>query len=137
MITRVWRVEQPRPRDHRAMRPGRSGIERVEGAGAGTVIGIGIGTGIGSGLVGARTGSPAPALDVTGVEPGGGSLSDLPARGAALLVFVSWECPTSAMALRNLRPLCRGWEQAGLARPAILEEPPHRAIRLGPQGGLN
>src|SRR5258708_20690114 len=104
MITRVWRVEQPRPRDHRAMRPGRSGIERVEGAGAGTVIGIGIGTGIGSGLVGARTGSPAPALDVTGVEPGGVSLTDPTARGPALLLFVSAECPTSATPLANLRP---------------------------------
>src|SRR5258708_34776946 len=104
MITRVWRVEQPRPRDHRAMRPGRSGIERVEGAGAGTVIGIGIGTGIGSGLVGARTGSPAPALDVTGVEPGGGSASDLTPRGAALRVFASAEGPAAGMALRNPWP---------------------------------
>src|SRR5258707_3699189 len=136
MITRVWRVEQPRPRDHRAMRPGRSGIERVEGAGAGTVIGIGIGTGIGSGLVGARTGSPAPALDVTGVEPGGVSLSDLTARGAALLVFVFEECPTSAMALRNLGPLCRGLEQAGLAGTGPFPDSPDLGICEGRQACL-
>src|SRR5262249_4098457 len=64
-------------------------------------------------------GSRAPALKVTSVEAGGTSLDDLTAGGAALLVFVSEECPTSAMALRNLGPLCRGWEQAGLSVTAV------------------
>ncbi len=80
-------------------------------------------------------GGPAPALDVTGVEPGGVSLSDLTGRGCALLVFVSEECPTSAMALRNLGPFCRGWEEHGLAVTAIFEDPLDVAIRVARKVG--
>src|SRR5258708_11066703 len=75
-------------------------------------------------------GSPAPARDVRGVDPGPVGRRDLTAGGAALLVFVSEECPTSAMALHILGPLCRGWEQAGLAVTAVFEDPLDVAIRV-------
>jgi hypothetical protein len=75
-------------------------------------------------------GSHAPELDVTGIEPGQVRLGDLTARGCALLVFVSQECPTSALALRNLGPLCRSWEQAGIIATAVFEDPLEVAIRV-------
>ena len=71
-----------------------------------------------------------PALAVTGVEPGGVRLDDLARRGAALLLFVSEECPTSAMAVRNLGPLCRAWENAGLTATAVFEDPLDTALRV-------
>ncbi len=73
---------------------------------------------------------PAPALSVVGVDPAAASLDDLTGSGAALLVFVSEECPTSAMALRNLGPLCRGWAAAGLTAAAVFEDPLDVAIRV-------
>ncbi|HEX7992526.1 MAG TPA: redoxin domain-containing protein, partial [Streptosporangiaceae bacterium] len=75
-------------------------------------------------------GVPAPALAVTGIEPGGVRLEDLARRGAALLLFVSEECPTSAMAVRNLGPLCRDWEKAGLGVTAVFEDPLDTALRV-------
>ncbi len=39
------------------------------------------------------------------------------------------------MALRNLGPLCRGWEQAGLAVTAIFEDPLDVAIRVARKVG--
>ena len=75
-------------------------------------------------------GSMAPALAVTGIEPGGDRLDDLARRGAALLLFVSEECPTSAMAVRNLGPFCRAWENAGLTATAIFEDPLDVALRV-------
>jgi AhpC/TSA family len=75
-------------------------------------------------------GRPAPALAITGIEPGGVRLDDLARRGAALLLFVSEECPTSAMAVRNLGPLCRSWESAGLTVTAVFEDPLDTALRV-------
>ena len=72
----------------------------------------------------------APELAVTGIDPGPVRLGGLTARGCALLVFVSQECPTSALALRNLGPLCRSWEQAGLTATAVFEDPLEVAIRV-------
>ena len=63
------------------------------------------------------------------------SLDGLTAGGAALLLFVSEECPTSAMALRNLGPLCRTWDQAGLTATAIFEDPLDVAIRVARRTG--
>src|SRR5262249_30861898 len=51
------------------------------------------------------------------------------AGGSALLVFVSEHCPTSALALRRLGPLCQSWARAGLASVAIFEDPLDVAIR--------
>ena len=75
-------------------------------------------------------GSRAPELAVTSIDPAPVRLGDLTARGCALLVFVSEECPTSALALRNLGPLCRSWEQAGMIATAVFEDPLDVAIRV-------
>ena len=72
----------------------------------------------------------APALSVRGIGPGEVTIADLTAGGCALLVFVSQECPTSAMALRNLGPLCRAWEEAGLTSTAVFEDPLEVAVRV-------
>ena len=45
---------------------------------------------------------PAPALSVRGTGIDEVTIAGLTAGGCALLVFVSEECPTSAMALRRL-----------------------------------
>jgi hypothetical protein len=82
----------------------------------------------------------APALSVRGTEPGEITLAGLTAGGAALLLFVSQECPTSAMALRRLGPLCRAWQEAGLTGTAVFEDPLEVAVRvarrLGWTGGV-
>ena len=75
-------------------------------------------------------GEAAPALRVTSTDPGGTGLGDLTARGAALLLFVSEECPTSAMALRNLGPQCRAGDDAGLSAAAVFEDPLDTALRV-------
>ncbi|HEX6931862.1 MAG TPA: redoxin domain-containing protein, partial [Streptosporangiaceae bacterium] len=75
-------------------------------------------------------GEAAPALRVTSTDPGGTSLGDLTAGGAVLLLFVSEECPTSMMALRNLGPLCRNWDEAGLRAAAVFEDPLDTALRV-------
>ncbi len=82
----------------------------------------------------------APALEVRGTGLGEVTIAGLTAGGAALLLFVSEECPTSAMALRRLGPLCRGWEQAGLSSTAVFEDRLEVAVRvarrLGWGGGV-
>ena len=59
---------------------------------------------------------PAPELAVRGTGPGQITVGGLTAGGGALLVFVSEHCPTSALALRRLGPLCQAWAQAGNRR---------------------
>ncbi|MDR2984042.1 MAG: hypothetical protein LBV34_04295 [Nocardiopsaceae bacterium] len=75
-------------------------------------------------------GSEAPPLVVTGIEPVGVTLDELARRGAALLLFVSEECPTSAMAVRTLGPFCRAWENAGLTATAVFEDPLDVGLRV-------
>ena len=79
----------------------------------------------GTGLARARRSWPSPAS--TRDRSGSAGLT---AGGCALLVFVSQECPTSALALRNLGPLCRAWQQAGLTCTAVFEDPLEVAIRV-------
>src|SRR5215472_13548928 len=74
-------------------------------------------------------GGPAPELAVHGTGPAAITLGGLTAGGGALLVFVSEHCPTSALALRRLGPLCQGWARAGLTAVAIFEDPLDLAIR--------
>jgi len=74
-------------------------------------------------------GRPAPELPVHGTGPGEITIEGLTAGGCALLVFVSEHCPTSALALRRLGPLCRAWAAAGLTAIAIFEDPLEVAIR--------
>jgi hypothetical protein len=73
---------------------------------------------------------PAPALSVRGIDAGEITIAGLTAGGCALLLFVSEECPTSAMALRNLGPLCLAWEEAGLTSTAVFEDPLEVAVRV-------
>jgi len=72
----------------------------------------------------------APALSVRGPGPGEVALGALTAGGGALLLFVSEECPTSAMALRRLGPLCQAWQDAGLTATAVFEDPLEVAVRV-------
>jgi len=78
---------------------------------------------------GGRGGSPAPELSVHGTGPAAVTIAGLTAGGCALLVFVSEHCPTSALALRRLGPLCEAWARAGLTAVAIFEDPLEVAIR--------
>lgn len=99
------------------MADGGDGCSAGTGRGAGAADGAGVVRG------------PAPELDVSGASPGRITVGGLTADGGALLVFVSEHCPTSALALRRLGPLCQAWAQAGLAAIAIFEDPLDLAIR--------
>jgi hypothetical protein len=84
----------------------------------------------GSGGRGGQTArGPAPDLAVRGTGLAAVTIAGLTAGGGALLVFVSEHCPTSALALRRLGPLCQSWAQAGLAAIAVFEDPLDVAIR--------
>ena len=78
---------------------------------------------------GGRGGRLAPELAVRGTGPAQITVGGLTAGGGALLLFVSEHCPTSALALRRLGPLCQAWAQAGLTAVAIFEDPLDVAIR--------
>src|SRR2546429_7282836 len=73
---------------------------------------------------------PAPALSVRGTGPGEVTIGALTAGGCALLLFVNEDCPTSAMALRRLGPLCPAWQGAGLSATAVFEDPLEVAVRV-------
>jgi hypothetical protein len=87
-------------------------------------------------------GTPLPAADLSVRGPGHGevTVAGLTAGGCALLLFVNEDCPTSAMALRRLGPLCRAWQEAGLTATAVFEDPLEVAVRvarrLGWTGGV-
>ncbi len=71
----------------------------------------------------------APELIVSGVGQQEITITRLVRDGCALLLFVSHDCPTCAMTLRNLGPLCDGWQRAGLTCTAIFEDPLEVAVR--------
>src|SRR5215471_16012617 len=73
---------------------------------------------------------PAPALSVRGTGLGEVTLGALSAGGAALLLFVNEDCPTSALAMRRLGPLCPAWQEAGLSATAVFEDPLEVAVRV-------
>jgi hypothetical protein len=76
-------------------------------------------------------GSPAaPALAVRSPSPEPVTLAGLTAGGCGLILFVSQDCPTSALALRRIGPLCRSWHQAGLTAAAVFEDPLEVAARV-------
>ena len=85
----------------------------------------------------ARTGPDglAPALSVTGLTPEPVTVWSLTQGGCALLLFVNEECPTSALAMRELGPLCEGWKNAGLSCTAVFEDPLEVAIRVARRHG--
>src|SRR5689334_20835189 len=82
-----------------------------------------------------RPGGLAPELTVRGLTPEPETIRSLAARGCALLLFVNEQGPTSALAMRRLGPLCRGWESAGLSCTAIFEDPLEVAIRVARRNG--
>jgi hypothetical protein len=73
---------------------------------------------------------PAPELAVSSIYPEPVTIARLTAGGPALVLFVSEECPTSAMAMRNLGPLCPALEAGGLSCTAIFEDPLEIALRV-------
>jgi hypothetical protein len=77
----------------------------------------------------------APPLSVSGLTPEPVTVRSLTEGGCALLLFVNEECPTSALAMRELGPLCRGWETAGLSCTAVFEDPLEVAIRVARRNG--
>src|SRR5204863_4631992 len=79
-----------------------------------------------------RVGAPrrAPTLSVRGPGPAEVTVAGLTAGGGTLLLFVSEECPTSAMALRRLGPLCGAWKGAGLTATAVFEDPLEVGVRV-------
>jgi len=77
----------------------------------------------------------APALSVTGLTPDPVTVKSLTGGGCALLLFVNEECPTSALAMRELGPLCQDWEKAGLSCTAVFEDPLEVAIRVARRQG--
>src|SRR5271169_2383488 len=77
----------------------------------------------------------APALSVSGLTPEPVTVRSLTAGGCAMLLFVNEDCPTSALAMRNLGPLCHGWENAGLSCTAVFEDPLEVAIRVARRCG--
>lgn len=72
----------------------------------------------------------APEITAKGLGLSDTTLADLVTDGPALLLFVSEECPTSALALRRLAPLCESWQRAGLEPVAIFEDPLEVAARV-------
>jgi AhpC/TSA family len=77
----------------------------------------------------------APALLVSGLTPSPVTVGSLTAGGCALLLFVNEECPTSALAMRRLGPLCQAWQNAGLSCAAVFEDPLEVAIRVARRCG--
>jgi len=62
-------------------------------------------------------------------------LAALAGRGPTLLLVVSEECPTSALALRRLAPLTPAWAAAGLAAVAVFEDTLEVALRTARRHG--
>jgi hypothetical protein len=78
---------------------------------------------------------PAPALAVAGLAPEPVTIESLIADGCALLLFVNEECPTSALAMRRLGPLCQEWDRAGVSCTVVFEDPLEVAIRVARRHG--
>jgi len=77
----------------------------------------------------------APELLVSGLTPDPVTIQTLTEGGCALLLFVNEECLTSALAMRELGPLCQDWEKAGLSCTAVFEDPLEVAIRVARRQG--
>ncbi len=80
---------------------------------------------------GGAAGAEAPLRALTGPI----DLTAALAGRAALLLVVSEECPTSALALRRLGPLVAGWAEVGLRAMAVFEDPLEIALRVARNHG--
>jgi peroxiredoxin len=78
----------------------------------------------------------APDFSLPSVDGSPLELAELRARGPAVLVFVSEECPTCALALRRLAPLAGALRAAGVTLAAIFEDPPEVAARSARSAGF-
>jgi peroxiredoxin len=79
----------------------------------------------------------APAFSLPSVAGDPVSLADLHARGPALLLFVSEECPTCLLTLRRLAPLVSELTQAGVSVAAVFEDPLEVAARVARRTGFD
>jgi peroxiredoxin len=89
--------------------------------------------------VGAVTASPlpeAPGLALPSATAGPVSLRDLIEGGPALLLFVSEECPTSALTLRRLAPVVPALAGAGVSVAAVFADPLDVAARTARRAGF-
>lgn len=64
------------------------------------------------------------------------SLDELCKDGAAVVVFASEECPTSAMTIRRLGPLQRELSTAGVALAVVFQDPLEVAARAARRAGF-
>jgi peroxiredoxin len=78
----------------------------------------------------------APEFSLSSVAGGAVRLAELCDRGAALLVFVSEECPTCALTLRRLAPLVPGLAAGGVRLAAVFEDPLEVAARVARRTGF-
>ena len=77
-----------------------------------------------------------PTFTLPSVTAGPVSLHDLIARGPALLLFVSEECPTSVLTLRRLAPVVPALTDAGVSLAAIFADPLDVAARTARRAGF-
>jgi peroxiredoxin len=75
-----------------------------------------------------RTRAPSFALPST--TGGSVALDDLVARGPAVVVFASEECPTCGLALRRLAPIVAPLQDAGVGLAVVFEDPLDVAARV-------
>jgi peroxiredoxin len=78
----------------------------------------------------------APDFSLASVAGPAIRLGELHADGPALLLFVSEECPTCALALRRLGPAVPSLTGAGIAVAAIFEDPLEIAARVARRTGF-
>jgi peroxiredoxin len=78
----------------------------------------------------------APDFRLSSVAGRPTSLTDLCARGAAVVVFANDECPTSAMTIRRLAPLARELSTAGISVAVVFEDPLEVAARAARRAGF-
>jgi hypothetical protein len=78
----------------------------------------------------------APDFRLSSVAGGPLGLAELCRSGPALLVFVSEECPTSAMTLRRLAPLVDPLARRGITAAAVFEDPLDLAARVARRTGF-
>jgi hypothetical protein len=78
----------------------------------------------------------APDFRLSSVAGRPVSLDDLCRDGAAVIVFASEECPTSAMTIRRLAPLANELSSAGVAVAVVFEDPLEVAARAARRAGF-
>jgi len=78
----------------------------------------------------------APDFSLPSVAGGSVGLAELHADGAALLLFVSEECPTCTLTLRRLAPIVSELSVAGVRAAAVFEDPLETAARVARRTGF-